>query len=177
MRSPADSGVRFIGSAALCALAALLSCERPARGARLQASWIGSDTARVSAPATVAWCPVSGRLEVTAIRDDMGFGLVLYPVGEVAAGEFPALDAAGDSITRPGVAAAARRFSEKSILAYQSDSGGLALTREGDAFRVTFDFRMRSPDQAETVWVHGGATRLVPGPCPADSVPSAAPVQ
>jgi hypothetical protein len=158
-------------------LAALIACGRPARGARLSASWTGSDTARVSARASVAWCPVSGRLEVTAIRDDMGFGLALYPVGEIAAGEFPALDAATDSVSRPGVRAAARRFSEKKILAFQSDSGGLVLTREGDAFRATFEFRMRSPDQAETVWVRGGATRLVPGACPADSVPSSAPVQ
>jgi hypothetical protein len=159
--------------------AALAACEGGTTTApHLSAEWTGSDTARFTARARVAWCPVARRLEVLAVReDDLGFGLVIYPSEALEAGEFPAIDPGADTVIRPGAAAAARRFTETSILAFQSDSGRLVLTRDGAAFDARFGFRLKSPDEANTVVVTGEATGLVPGPCLADSVPDAAPVQ
>jgi hypothetical protein len=161
------------------ALAVLLAaCDDTTTGPHVSAAWTGSDTARFTARAKVSWCPVARRLEVLAVRnDDLGFGLVVYPVNEIEPGEFPAVDPGADTVRRPSVAAAARKFTETNILALQSDSGSLVLTKEGESFGVRFGFRLKSPDEANTVVVTGEATGLVPGPCIADSVPAAAPVQ
>jgi len=164
-------------TAAVLAMA-LAACDNTTTGPHVNASWTGSDTVRFTARAKVFWCPVARRLEVLAIRDDdLGFGLVLFPAGELEPGEFPAVDPGADTVTRPGVAAAARKFTETSILALQSDSGRLVLTRQGESFGAQFGFRLKSPDEANTVVVTGEATGLVPGPCIADSVPAAAPMQ
>lgn len=171
--------MRFSLRRAAIALAAILgACDNTTTGPQVSAAWTGSDTVRFTARAKVSWCPVARRLEVLAIRnDDLGFGLVVYPANELEPGEFPAVDPSADTVSRPGVAAAARKFTETSILALQSDSGSLVLTKEGESFGARFGFRLKSPDEANTVVVTGEATGLVPGPCIADSVPAAAPVQ
>jgi hypothetical protein len=152
-------------------------CEKVAGGPRLNAAWIGSDTGKISAPAAASWCPVAGRLEVKAVKGDMGFGLVLYPVSDLAAGTYPAFDPGVDSVRRPGAAAAARWFTEQDIVGYQSDSGSVELTREDERLQLRFGFRLRSLDGEKIVVAEGRAASLEPGPCPADSVPNAAPIQ
>lgn len=155
----------------------LAACERRPGGPHLTASWTGADTTRIDAPAKVSWCPVAGRLEVTAIRDDLGFGLVVYAAGELAPGEFPGFNPDLDTVPRPSAAAAARKYTEKNMIAFQSDSGALVLTRDGDAFGARFGFRMQALDRSGSIRVAGEASGLSPGACPADSVPAAAPAQ
>jgi hypothetical protein len=153
------------------------ACEKVDRGPRLTATWTGADTGKISARAAASWCPVAGRLEVNAVHGDVGFGLVLYPVSDLAAGAYPAFDPGIDSAHRPGASAAARWFTEQNIVGYQSDSGSVELTRQDDRLQLKFGFRLRSLDGKDTLVAEGRAARLVPGACPADSVPNAAPVQ
>ncbi len=120
---------------------------------------------------------MAGRLEVTAIREDLGFGLAVYPAGDLGPGEFPGFDPGIDSVPRPGAAAAVRKFTERNMIAFQSDSGSLQLTRDGGAFGARFGFRMQALDHSGVIRVEGEASGLSPGACPADSVPATAPVQ
>ena len=69
------------------------------------------------------------------MRQDQGFGLVLYPVGELAPGSYPAFDPGIDTVQRPGVSAAARWFTDQDMAGFQSDSGSLELQRSGDRLR------------------------------------------
>jgi hypothetical protein len=172
---PARRGARAV--ARVVVLLAATGCGGGSDGARLTASWTGSDTGRLAAPATAIWCPVASRLEVKAVRQDVGFGLVVYPRSDLAVGDYPAFDPGIDSVLRPGASGAARWYSEQEIVGYQSDSGSVGLTRSGDRLQLRFGFRMRSLEGKDTIRATGKATGLVPGPCPADSVPNATPTQ
>ena len=153
------------------------ACGKVGSAPRLAADWVGSDTGRISASPTASWCPVAGRLEVKAARGDTGFGLVLYPVSDLAAGTYPAFDPGVDTVHRPGATGAARWFTERDVVGYQSDSGSVELTRENDRLQLRFGLRLRRLNGAATVVAEGRATGLEPGSCPADSVPNAAPTQ
>lgn len=171
--------------AALTALATLAAgCDRgPGKGGWIQVTYQPADLAAskrpraFSAPASAAWCPVSGRLEVTAVREDMGFGLALYPLDSLAAGTYTAFDPGIDTASRPGVAGVARWFTERRVFGFQSDSGSLTLTRNGDRYEARFGLRLRSLDGGDTTRATGRATDLWPGACAADSVPGTAPKQ
>jgi hypothetical protein len=152
-------------------------CGRVSSGPRLTADWVGSDTGRISAAATASWCPVAGRLEVIARRGDTGFGLVLYPVSDLAAGSYPAFDPGVDTVRRPGATAAVRWFTERQVFGFQSDSGSVELTRVDDRLQLRFGFRLRRLDGERTMIAVGRAMALVPDSCPADSVPNTAPTQ
>ena len=150
-------------------------------GARLEARWTATDTTlakgTLAAEARAAWGAGAPRLEVTAIREDQGLGLVLYPDGAIGAGTYPAFDPGIDTlIPRPGAAGALRWFTEQRLEAFQSDSGAVDLTAAGDGFDARFGLRMVSLDRPETLRVSGEAKGLLAGPCPVDSIPSTAPV-
>ena len=159
---------------------AIAACKRSGTAAHgeLVASWSGSDTGRVVAGARTSWCPVARRLEVLATKDDRGFGLVLYPVQDsIAPGTYPGFDPGVDTVHRPGSAGAVRWFAERSVVAYQSDSGSIQAERGDRGLELTFGFRMRSLNGRDTIRATGSARDLAPGPCAADSVPGAAPRQ
>lgn len=165
---------------AVCGAAVVLAaagCAKGRGGPRLTASWSGSDTGKVSVAPTVIWCPVASRLEVKGVREDVGFGLVLYPQSELAAGDYPAFDPGLDSVRRPGSSGAARWFTQQEIIGYQSDSGSVALNKSTDGVQLKFRFRLRSLNGKDTIRATGAANDLVPGACPADSVPNPAPKQ
>ncbi len=171
MRFPCRAPTRALPLAGLLLLS---SCEQGGTGPRLEAAWTGTDTGAIATTARVAWCPVAARLEVTAIRADQGFGLVIFPVGDsLSAGEFQSFDPGIDTAARPGVAAAARWFTDERMAAFQSDSGSLELARAGNGYDARFGFRLRGLDGQDTLVVTGRATGLmVDTPCPADSVPA-----
>ncbi len=169
---------------AVAALAALApGCSREAGGGRIQGTFLVADSARrtpprsFAAPAGAVWCPRSIRLEVTGLREDLGIGLVIYPVDSLVAGSYPAFDPGLDSSTRPGAAAAVRWFDEQTISGMQSDSGTVEVTPRGAGVDLSFAVRLRSLDGSDTIRMRGRATGLTPGPCPADSVTGTAPRQ
>ncbi len=169
-------------AASLALLITGTACQSDApSGARLEASWTATDTAlaagKLSAGAQAAWCAVATRLEVTAIREDQGIGLVLYPADAIGPGTYPAFDPGIDTlIPRQGAAGALRWFTEQRLEAFQSDSGAVELSAAGEGFNARFGLRMVSLDRPETLRVTGTAKGLVAGPCPVDSIPSTAPV-
>ncbi len=174
MRFPLPAPARALSLAGIVLW--LSGCEQSGTGPRIEAAWTGTDTGAIAASARVAWCPAGARLEVMAIRADQGFGLVLFPAGDsLSAGAFQSFDPGIDTAVRPGVAAAARWFTDERMAAFQSDSGTLELARTGSGYDARFGFRLRGLDGEDTLLVTGRATGLVADtPCPADSVPISA---
>ena len=176
--SPLQHSAGLFRRGQLCIAVLLLgACQRVRGGPRLEASWAGSDTGKIAARATAAWCPVAKRLEITAVQGDVGFGLVVYPVDQPDTGEYPAFDPGIDSVHRPGSAGAARLFTEQRIEGYQSDSGSVTVSRSERALSARFGFRMRSLEGADTIFAEGRAVGVIPGACRMDSVPNTAPTQ
>jgi hypothetical protein len=172
---------RSLTGAALL-VAAVGGCNRASSGGRIEVTYTideekSKDPRAYSGPARAFWCPGAGRLEVMSVNEDMGFGLVLYPEDSLVAGNYPSFDPGIDSVRRPGAAGVARWYTEQRIVGLQSDSGMLKLVRDGAKYDATFGFRLRSLDASDTTRVTGRASGLVPGACPADSLPSTAPKQ
>lgn len=146
-------------------------CQQLGAGPTLEAAWTGSDTGRIAVRPSVAWCEGAGVLTVAGVREDLGFGLAIYPNGEPQGGAYPVFDPGVDTTTRPGVAAAARWFTETALQGFQSDSGALELQARAGALEGLFQFRMRSLDGKDTIDVQGRLRGIRPGPCRlADSV-------
>ncbi|HXW96080.1 MAG TPA: hypothetical protein VEI47_00740 [Gemmatimonadales bacterium] len=174
---PLASGLRRPGYMLASVIVLATACGKGGGGSQLKVSWTGSDTTSISVTPTVAWCPVANRLEVRAITDDQGFGLVLYPQGELAPGEYPIFDPATDTIRRPGGTAAARRFTQREVLGFESDSGAIELTRAAGLLQLRFGVRMIRPSSRDTIRAEGEANGLRPSACPGDSVPNGSPKQ
>jgi hypothetical protein len=154
------------------------SADEVGSGGKLSASWVGSDTGKLTARPRAVFCPEGSRLELLALNGDAGLGLAIYPVSEVAAGTYDGFDPGVDSVHRPGVTGAARWFTEKEVEAYQSDWGSLDLTRDGRRITGVFALHMRRLGASEdSIILNGRFSGVTPGPCPADSVPPPAPAQ
>jgi len=160
---PARCAGAFVVSAVL-----VLGCDR--NGPSFRASWDGPKTGKLRAPATAAWCPNARRLEVSAIREDVGVAITVYPEETLEAGSYEAFDPSRYAMQRPGSAAALRWFTEQEVRGYQSDSGVATVTMENGEYGVQFGYRLVSVTLTDTVRVTGQATGLIPGPCPADEV-------
>ena len=161
---------------ALVALA-IAGCGHSGGGPYLSASWIGTDTGKVAGSAVASWCPVANRLEVTAVSQDAGFGVVIYPQADLATGDYPVFDPGIDSVHRPGASGAVRWFTEQQVKGYQSDSGLVTLTRSGTRVQLRFSLRMSSINGHDSIRAKGKATGLALGVCIADSVPNGSPKQ
>jgi hypothetical protein len=82
-------------------------------------------------------------MEIIAIKEDAGVGLVFYPLTDLHPTEFPAFDVGQDSVRRPGAAVAMRWFTDAAIKAYQSDSGTVTLQQVGDRTAGRFAVHLR----------------------------------
>jgi hypothetical protein len=146
----------------------VIGCDRT--GPSLRASWDGPKAGKLHAAATAAWCPKARRLEVSAIREDVGVAIAVYPEETLGAGSYEAFDPGRYAMQRPGSAAAARWFTELEVRGYQSDSGVATVTMEDGKYGVQFGYRLVSVTLTDTVRVTGEATGLIPGPCSAEDV-------
>jgi len=167
MLSPTLRPASWAGALALSAVL-VLGCD--GNGPSLRASWDGPKTGKLHAPATALWCPKARRLEVSAIREDVGVAITVYPEEPPGAGSYEAFDPGRYTMQRPGSAAALRWFTEQEVRGYQSDSGVATVTIEGGKYAVQFGYRLVSVTLTDTVRMTGQATGLIPGPCPADDV-------
>jgi hypothetical protein len=114
---------------------------------------------------------------VQAIRNDVAFGVVVYPDSVLVPGEYAVFDPGVDTVRRPGAAAAARWFTEQIVAGFQSDSGMVEILETAPTVRIRFGLRLRSLTGTDTLRAEGQAVRLAPESCPADSVPNSAPAQ
>lgn len=157
-------------------LLALAGCRHdtssaPAEGrGSFSASWVGSDTGKLSGTPRAALCRDGNLLEILVSKGDVGVGLVVYPEKDLAGGNYPAFDPQ-DSVVRPGVAAAARWFTERDIRAFQSDFGALNLVQRGEAWSGGFGLHLRRVGaDSDSIVLSGQFKGVVPGPCGSDSV-------
>lgn len=133
-------------------------------------SWVGSDTGKLSAAPRAAFCTDGNHLEILASRGDLGVGLAIYPQAEPGEGIYQGFDPGVDTVTRPGVTAAARWFTEREIKAFQSDRGTLNLTRRGESFSGDFAMHLRKVGaDTDTIVLSGRFSGVMPGPCAADT--------
>ena len=140
--------------------------------ASFHASWVGADAGKLDARPHAVFCQEGNRLELMAVQGDAGIGLAIYPDSELQSGTYDGFDPGADTVPRPGVAGAARWFTEREIPAYQSDWGTLELTRTGGTLAGSFALHMRKPTEAgDSIMLNGRFSGVTPGPCPADSVP------
>lgn len=137
--------------------------------AEFTAEWIGADTGGLSVRPSGVWCERDSALKVTAVKGDLGVGVVIYPIGQLKTGHYPVFDPGLDSMKRPGAAFAVRWVDDKHVAAYQSDSGGIDFSTGSTGLSGKFTVRMRGLDNTDTVRMTGHFGGFEQVPC-ADSV-------
>lgn len=118
--------VPFLVVAMLGALACS-GTEKPVEPARLSVEWTGSDTGKLSAPATAEWCDSLRLLEIQAVQGDSGLALALYPTDTIRADSYPVLPPTRADSAPPAAAVALRWFAETAIKGFRSDSGTVVV--------------------------------------------------
>lgn len=135
------------------------------------ASWVGADSGKLSARPKAIFCSDGNNLVLTAIHNDAGVGLALYPQEELAGGDYDAFDPSIDTVRRPGMSGAIRWFSERDIPSYQSDWGTMNLAVKSGVVSGAFVMHMRKVGaDSDTIMLTGKFTGVVPTACSADSV-------
>ena len=148
--------------------AAVMACAGGG-DARLEVSWNRDSTSGTfNAPAAAVRCD-GGRLLVTAIAGDTGFGvLVTGPDStsdSIPGGRLTVADPGAGPLPRPGAALSFRMPGEGGSRGYQGREGTLELASDGPGWSGRFDGRMVSLDAGETLAVEGRFR--VAGPVPA----------
>jgi hypothetical protein len=138
-------------------------------GANLELSWSrDSASGRFEAPAAAVRCD-GGRLLVTAIAGDTGFGVLVAGPDSASdsmpGGRLTVADPGSGPLPRPGAALSFRMPGEGGSRGYQGREGSLELAADGPGWSGRFDGRMMSLDAAETLAVEGRFR--VAGPVPA----------
>lgn len=167
--------------ASLATVAALLACNGAtgsSRGGELTAEWLGSDTGGISGKPSTAWCRSDTMLKLFVTKGEDGVGVAIFPPDSLTPGSYPVFDVLVDSVRpRPGVTVAGRWVDDKTVAAYQSDSGSLDLTREPTGLAGRFTVRLHGVNSADTVRMTGHFGGITPGACPSDPRPAKAPTQ
>lgn len=142
------------------------------------ASWVGSDSGKVSARPRAVFCSEGNNLVLTAVHGDAGVGLALYPPEELTTGDYDGFDPGMDTIRRPGMSGAVRWFTDRDIPSYQSDWGTMNLSVKSGVVSGGFVMHMRRVGaDSDTIMLTGKFTGVVPVSCPADSVSPPAPAK
>lgn len=155
-------------SVLLTAAALAIACGGSAAkvaGGDFTAEWTGADSGGISVRPHAVWCEGDKRLKVTAVRGDVGVGLLIYPSGALKPGTFPVFDPGIDSAKRPGVAFAGRWVKNKQVVAFQSDSGDIALDSTATGFSGKFTVRLKGLNNNDTVRMSGHFGRITLDPC------------
>lgn len=162
-------------------IAVVLACAGKGKSAgkgELTVEWLGSDTGGLSTAPRVVWCRGDSILKIIATKGEDGVGVAIFPVAEPAPGAYAIFDPVSDSTrVRPGASIASRWIDDKTVAAYQSDSGSLTLSREATGLAGTFTVRLHGVNSTDTVRMTGHFGGITPGPCPTDPTPAKAPVQ
>jgi hypothetical protein len=159
----------------LLATAAVLACggrDGSSGNGEFTVEWLGADTGGISTAPVSAWCRGDTVLKVIATRGEDGVGVAVFPAAEPEPGSYPIFDPVADSVrSRPGAFIGSRWLDDKSVVAYQSDSGSVVLTREATGLAGTFTVRMHGVNSSDTIRMTGHFGGVTPGPCPTDPTP------
>jgi hypothetical protein len=113
----------------------MAACDRSesqrSQAGRLEASWTGADSGKVSAPAAAEWCAGRRLLEIRAIQGDTGLAVALYAVDTIASDSYQVVEPTRADSVPPSASVALRLFSQSAIKGFQGDSGIVILERSG----------------------------------------------
>ena len=114
----------------IAALAAMAACNPEGGRATLTARWVvAAESASITMPATVTWCPDPGRFDLRAFEGDTALGVAVYPEGTTSvAGSYPVLAPGGPVQIRPAAAVALRWMDKAAIQGWWGDSGAVSFT-------------------------------------------------
>jgi len=122
-----------LGLALALGLALLTACDmretQQAQAGRLEAQWAGTDSGKISAPATAEWCAERLWLEVRAIQGDTGLAMALYPMDSIESDSYPVVDPTRADSVRPSASLGLRLFSQTAVKGFRGDSGAVLLVR------------------------------------------------
>ena len=140
------------------------SAGRTAETGTLEASWTGSDTGRMGAPARAEWCDSLGVLEIRAILGDTGLALALYAMGRVEPDSYPVARPTPRAPKPPAAGIAARWFAETAIRGFQGDSGAVVVETGGAQLSGRFRASMRSVNDSGRLELSGrfSGVRITP---------------
>jgi hypothetical protein len=138
-------------------------------GTGVELSWSRDSTSgRFEAPATAVRCD-GGRLLVTAIAGDTGFGVLVSgpdsASDSIPGGRLTVADPGAGPLPRPGAALSFRMPGEGGSRGYQGREGTLDLAADGPGWSGRFEGRMIALEAGETLAVEGRFR--VGGPVPA----------
>lgn len=151
--------------ATLAAPACGSSTDTAPRGAWLEASWTGTDTGKLAAPAVAEWCDSLQMLEVRALHGDSGIALAMYPADTVVPDSYPVHPSATAPTQPPAAAVGLRWFGETMLRGFQGDSGAVILESIGKgALTGRFAAHLRSVTDGGRLRISGSFRGLTPAP-------------
>lgn len=133
-------------------LAATGACDRLPKGEPirvLEVRWTGTDSGRISAPATAEWCGAPRLLEIRAIQGDTGVAIAIYPADTLAVRKYQVMAPSKAESLPPAAVVALRWAGETSIRGFQGESGTVELTR-GTSGEVSGSLATKALSVADT---------------------------
>ena len=119
----------------MAGLILLAACDRagsrPLQAGRLDASWTGSDTGKISAATTAEWCEDSLFLMIRAVQGDTGLGLALRFLDSITPDSYRVMEPSRADSSPPSASVALRLFAQTTVDGFQGDSGAVVLKRVG----------------------------------------------
>jgi hypothetical protein len=113
----------------------LAACDRAGsrrlQAGRLDASWTGSDSGRIAAPAAAEWCEDSLFLMIRAVQGDTGLGLALRFLDSITPDSYQVMEPSRADSSPPSASVALRLFAQTTVDGFQGDSGAVILKRAG----------------------------------------------
>ena len=125
----------------MAGLVLLAACDRPGsrrlQAGRLDASWIGSDSGKISAVAAAEWCEDSLFLMIRAVQGDTGLGLALRFLDSITPDSYRVMEPSRADSSPPSASVALRLFAQTTVDGFQGDSRGghPEARRRGPALR------------------------------------------
>lgn len=140
----------------------VLACSRKPeatpQGPWLESDWTGTDTGRISAPATAEWCDSLRVLEIRALQGDSGIAIAIFSERNPRAGRYPIRPPprAGTDSSRQGAAVAVRWFAETAIKGFRGDSGEVRLERStSGVVSGRFDAHLSAVNATDRLTIQG----------------------
>lgn len=154
---------------ALALVAVGAACgSRSGEGGRLEASWTGADTGRLSVPARADWCANDTLLQIIGEAGDSGLAIAVLPADSLAPGVYP-VGVPTPRRTRPGARAGIRWFGETLIEGYHTLSGVVRVD-SGRTLNGTIEATLKNVNDGAQLTLTGAFHNLViepgsPGRC------------
>jgi hypothetical protein len=160
----------------MAGLILLVACDRagsrPLQAGRLDASWTGSDTGKISASTTAEWCEDSLFLMIRAVQGDTGLGLALRFLDSITPDSYRVMEPSRADSSPPSASVALRLFAQTTVDGFQGDSGAVILKRAGGGLSGSVSARARSVLNGKQIRLSGRFDRVAVVPQVRGCVPT-----